>query len=190
MGRILGPEGSTAVVPTARPPVGAPALPHALDAATPTPGRFWLITRGQTADELAQAALNAYQDGLGECPDARIAYLHCVAAGRRWNRKLYGSASTGPRYSRDLLIDGSGVRRAFGGGNDDARERIRSGVWPRRTITRLGVFDGRGSRFGLLWLPAVDGWRAQGAAWLPVCSELDPPELLLDALVSPGGHVW
>jgi hypothetical protein len=187
MSRITGLPAARVIVPSATPPVGPPALLAQLQAPAPTPSRFFQLTAACDLSSVARAGLNAYQDGLGQAGTTRLAYMHCMAAGRRWNRRLYGSEFTSKQYPEYLTVDGVGIARACSPWNDAALARLQAGSWPRRAITDSGVrISGAGSALGLLWLPAIDGFQYVDGHWLPVCAELDPPAVLLDALHSPG----
>ena len=194
MGRILGVPGIPAarmVVPSAAPPVGAPALIAQLQAPSPTPDRFHQIARGETLSSISRAALEAYQGGMGHSGTTRLAYQHCIAAGNRWNRRHYGSSWSSSAFPEAAFVDGAGVARAFTPWNDDALTRLYEGQWPERGFDADGEakIAGVGSSLGLLWLPNIDGFRFDDLYWLPVCGDLDPPPLLLDALQSQQGRI-
>ncbi len=185
--RVIGPPASTPVVPTAAEPVGAPCLVAGLIAASPTPGRFYAVAPRDTFSDISRRALDAYQRGLGSGGTARLTYMHCAAAGRRWNLRHYGSPRTSRAYSESLLVDGYGIAAGFEAWNPDAREALRGGTWPHRAIDDDGErIRGLGTHRGLIWLPIIEGWRQAAGIWIPVCDDCDPPALLLDALYSPG----
>jgi hypothetical protein len=189
MNRITGVPASRVIVPTAGPPVGAPGLVAQLQAPTPTPNRFYPLAQGDTFSDVARATLEAYQPGLGSSGVTRRAYMQCVTAGVRWNRRLYGSSYTSNSFPEYMLLDGLGLARAFYPWNDAAAGRLKSGLFPRRGFTEDGdKISGVGSSFALLWLPSIDGFQYHEGHWLPVCGELDPPALLLDALQTPPGR--
>lgn len=183
MARIAGPPAARRIVPSAAPPVGAPSLVAQLIALEPAPGRWYAIEPGDTISEVARAALDAYQGRLGNAGTTRRAYIHCMIAGNRWNSRLYASSWDGPGHSRATHVDGLGLARAFTPVNEAAIPRLRSGQWPRRTFTEAGALAGpRGTELGLLWLPEIDGFVYVDGHWMPVCSDLDPPALVLDQL--------
>lgn len=189
MGRITGVPAARVIVPSAANPVGAPALIAQLQAPEPTPGRFHQVRSGETLSGVVRAALDAYQMGMGDAGTTRLVYQHCLAAGERWNRRLYGSSWKSPQFPEATFVDGAGLGRAFFPWNDTGLTRLRQGVWPQRGIDNEG---GRvrpvGSSYGMLWLPTINGFQFIDRHWLPVCGELEPPRALLDALQSQPGR--
>ncbi len=189
MGRILGIPAARMVVPSAAPPVGPPALIAQLQAPAPTPDRFHQVREGETLSSIARAALEAYQGGMGHAGTTRLAYQHCIAAGAGWNRRHYGSSWRSGAFPEAAFVEGVGVGRAFAPWNEDGLARLREGLWPERGFDGDGErIAGVGSSLGLLWLPNINGFQFIDGQWLPVCGDLDPPLVLLDALQSQQGR--
>ena len=122
---------------------------------------------------------------LGDPREARMAYAHCITAGTRWNGRHYASTYSDETFPPHLLFDGYGLARAFEPWHEDAIASLNSSRWPTRTIDDAGARIAHGSQSrALLWMPAIDGFAFCDGVWLPVCLELDPPAILLDALKS------
>jgi hypothetical protein len=188
MSRIAAVPEARVVVPAGATPVGAPGLWAKLQGAVPAPGVFYQLAPGDTLSDIARQVLDSWQDGLGVSGPSRLAYMHCVTGGTRWNRRLYASPSYGTGFPQYTFVDGLGLRRAFSPWHDDARGRMRAGQWPERAVLhdRQGNrINGIGSSYGLLWLPDIQGFQYLDGYWIPICGELDPPKVLLDALRSP-----
>lgn len=146
----------------------------------PTPGRFYQVQPDDTPMAVALEALGPEaqaQDG--------VEYLRCISSGPQWNMPLYATHSPSKQYPDAYLVPGVklGVRAAFLPRNADALGEMIQGKMPERTVDRrTGKPYGKGSSYGLLWLPPVDDTYSCVYEWEDGSSAIDPPPELFEEL--------
>lgn len=157
----------------------------------PTPGKFYIVQKGDTMSDIARKALNSVVPSSGQDNQTLLQYIYCVSSGPNWNAEVYGSSGFSETYPAMYSVNGVGLRAAFMPWNENARSRVLSKRMPKRGVSPGGTrIPGVGSSYGMLWLPPVD---IENLAEFgePTCapfnwgdgsSSIDPPPELLAML--------
>lgn len=158
----------------------------------PTPGKFYKIVEGDNLTRIVKDALDKAVPGRGSGGDdaqTRVRYMKCVS-GSEWNRAHYGiqgDFTDGfPGYTSP---DSMSIRSAFYPDHDNAISAILNKKMPDRGDLRrsgAGYSGGRGSSYGLLWLPAVNKEalaefqepQCEQQKWEDGTSAMEPPDML------------
>ena len=166
-------------------------------AGSPTPGKFYQIRQGDNLATIARQALNATVPGMGDDGadgkggQRRLDYIYCITSSPNWNMPLYASPSFSNTFPSFYGVNGMGLRRAFFPWHENAVKSALQGNMPRRAITQDGSrITGRGSDYGLLWLPPVNPAALSQFSqvtcahvdWSDGSSSIDPPPELLARL--------
>lgn len=148
------------------------------------PGSLFVVAQGhgglEKAAREAFAAVGIMQPGYQQLV---LPLMKAMAAGKRYNRKLYGRAkSTDPNKNEYWAFDGQVINPAWLPRNVDARAALLTGKKPTRNIDNKGNKTGSGSSYGVVWVPKFDVGLAEQGVFDVANADLDPTPELLDLL--------
>lgn len=146
---------------------------------TPVGGRFWQITSGTSASNLAATLLKAKGINTGA---NRVRLIKCLTQ-IPWNRQRYTAAHPASSWGTLYDVNGENLSAAWLPRHAPAVQLLAMRESPPRTIDGTGKWIGGGSDtyFALLWLPAIQA----GPQGTLICDpNSSPPDWLKSAIGS------